>query len=91
MEVQVGKVVHYYQKLNMAVLKLDQCLRLGDRVHFRGHSTDFHDRVTWLGIENQPVARGEAGRDVLMDVMEPVREQDAVMLVVQGEMRLFAG
>jgi putative protease len=91
MEVQVGKVIHYYKNLNMAVLKLDQCLKIGDMVHFRGHSTDFHDRVTWIGLEDQRILRASPGSDVLMDVMEPVREHDAVMLVVQGEMKLYAG
>ncbi len=33
MELEIGRVTHYYDHLNVAVLKLDENLKLGDKIH----------------------------------------------------------
>lgn len=81
MEVEIGRVTHYYNHLNVAVLKLNDSLKLGDEVHFLGHLTDFIQRVTSMEVNHHVVLRVNPGDDVAVKVIEPVREHDAVYKV----------
>lgn len=85
MEVEVGKVIHYYDKINLAVLKLSCGLRLGDTLHIRGRSTDLVERLISMEVEHQRVLRAEAGSDALIDVVLPVDEDDLVLRVHEGD------
>lgn len=83
MEVSIGKVVHYYNHLGVAVLALDQDLKLGDKIHFHGHSTDFTQRVASIEIEHHSVVWVKPGDHVAIRVIEPVHEHDVVSRVVE--------
>ncbi len=45
MEVEIGRVTHYYNHLNVAVLRLTDSIKLGDKIHILGHVTDLTERV----------------------------------------------
>jgi translation elongation factor EF-1alpha len=83
MEKQIGRVTHYYNHLNVAVLKLDEQLKLGDKIHILGHTTDFEQRVASIELEHHPVEWVKPGDDVAIRVNEAVREHDVVYRVVE--------
>lgn len=83
MEIEIGKVTHYYNHLHVAVLRLDENLKLGDRVHFVGHSTDFIQTVTSMEVNHHSVLAVEPGDDVAIKVIEPVHEHDVVYRVME--------
>ena len=83
MEIEIGKVTHYYNHIGVAVLKLDEQVKLGDMIHFFGHTTDFEQRVSSLEVEHHPVVWVKPGDDVAIRVREPVREHDIVFRVVE--------
>ena len=83
MEIEVGRITHYYNHLNVAVLSLIGDLKIGDRIHILGHITDFTQKVTSLEIEHQRVQSVKLGDDVALKVIEPVREHDHVFKVVE--------
>jgi len=85
MEVEIGKVTHYYNHINVAVLKLDDELKLGDMIHIFGHTTDFTQRIGSMEVEHHMVEWVKPGDDVAVKVIEPVREHDIVYRVVQKE------
>lgn len=74
----VGDVVHYYNRIGVAVLQLSEPIRVGDMVQILGYSTDFHQRVTSLQIEHQSVQEAFPGQDVAMKVDQRVRRNDKV-------------
>jgi putative protease len=75
----VGIVTHYYNHLNVAVVKLDQGpLQVGDMIHIKGHTTDFQQRVESMQIEHESIQRGEIGQEFGMMVSDHVREHDIV-------------
>jgi putative protease len=79
---RIGVVTHYFSHLLVAVVKLDTgTLRVGDNIHFRGHTTDFGQKVESLQVNHAPVM--EVGRkdDFGMKVREHVREHDIVYKV----------
>jgi putative protease len=80
-ENSVGKVTHYFDHINVAVLQLTETIRVGDTLHFHGHSTDFTQTVDSLQLEHQPVSEGKPGQDVALKVAQKVHPKDAVYKV----------
>ncbi len=83
MEVEIGRVKHYYTHINVAVLTLTDSLKLGDMIHILGHITDLTQRVSSMEIEHHSVVWVRPGDDVAIKVIEPVREHDIVYRVVE--------
>ena len=79
---RIGFVTHYFSHLSVAVVKLEAgTLRVGDNIHFRGHTTDFAQRVESLQVDHATVT--EVGRrdDFGLKVREHVRENDVVYIL----------
>lgn len=74
----LGKVVHYFDRIGVAVIALQAPLRVGDQVHFLGRSTDFDQTIDSLQVEHQPVIEGAAGSEVAARVRQRVRSGDSV-------------
>ncbi len=83
MEVEIGRVTHYYSHLNVAVLKLSAGLKVGYRIHILGHSTDFVERITSMEVNHHTVITVDPGADVAIKVIEPVHEHDIVYRVFE--------
>jgi hypothetical protein len=81
---RLGKVVHFYGRIGVAVLGLDAELKVGDRVRFMGRHTDFEQEVNSMQIEHQNVERAAAGGEVAVKVDQPVRPGDAVLRAPAG-------
>jgi len=85
MEVEVGRITHFYSHICVAVMQLSESLKLGDKIHILGHTTDFEQRVTSIEVEHLPVIWVKPGDDVALKVIGPVREHDIVYRVVEEE------
>ncbi len=83
MEIEIGKVKHFYGHLCVAVLVLDDSLKLGDRIHIHGHSTDFIQRVGSMEVDHHTVLWVKPGGEVAIKVIEPVHEHDLVYRMVE--------
>jgi putative protease len=81
---RIGVVTHYFSHLSVAVLKLDPgaMLRVGDRIHIKGHTTDFGQRVDSLQVEHQPVMQVGPADDFGLKVTDHAREHDIVYRVL---------
>jgi putative protease len=80
-DVEIGKVTHYFDNISVAVLALSKPLKVGDSVHFLGHSTDFTQEVTSIQIEHKPVKSAKAKDDVAIKVEQRVHPNDKVLKV----------
>ena len=85
MEVEIGRVTHFYGHICVAVLHLNESLKLGDKIHILGHTTDFEQRVNSIEVEHLPVVWVKPGDQVAIKVTGPVREHDIVYRVVEEE------
>lgn len=83
MEEEIGKVTHYYNHLQVAVLSLTNQLKLGDKIHILGHTTDLVERVASIEVDHHAVDWVEAGDNVAIKVNGPVHEHDTVYLIVE--------
>ena len=83
MEVEIGRVTHFFNKINVAVMSLTDELKIGETIHILGYTTDFTQKVTSMQIEHKNVDSVKPGDHFAMKVIEPVREHDAVYKVVE--------
>ena len=60
----LGIIDDYYQHVSVIALYLKEPLRLGERIHIRGFSTDFTQIVSSIQIEHNAVESAEAGAGV---------------------------
>ena len=78
-EQRIGIVSHYYSHLSVGIIKIEAVgIKIGDKLHFKGHTTDFEQTVDSLQIEHQKVPEGKIGDLVGMKVNQHVREHDEV-------------
>ena len=83
MEISVGRVTHYFDHLSVAVLALNENLKIGDKIHIVGHSTDLIQRVSSMQIEHHSVVWVKPGDHVALKVIEPVHEHDVVFRIIE--------
>lgn len=79
---RIGEVSHYFGRIGVAVLKIKEDLKLGDRICFLGHSTDFEQIVTSLEIDHKKVESVKPGDDFAIKVLDKVRQGDDVYKVL---------
>lgn len=76
---RLGEVVHYFNKIKVAVAQLEGDLKVGDKVHFQGATTDFTQEVASMQVEHEEVTEGKAGEEVAIKVSKRVRKGDALL------------
>jgi len=81
-EKEIGKVEDYFAHIGVIAVKLTDDLAVGDRIHIKGHTTDFSQEVTSMQIEHQNVTKARAGDDVGIKVNEKVRHGDKVYKII---------
>jgi len=85
MEEEIGKITHYFSKINVGVLELSKgILQVGDTIHIKGHTTDFYQKVESMQVEHNPVDSAKPGLPVGIKVESPVRENDLIFKVTEG-------
>jgi putative protease len=74
----IGRVTHYFSHLSVAAVTLTAPLKVGERIHIRGHTTDIVQDVGSLEVEHAPVESAGPGDDVAMKVDDHVRDHDLI-------------
>jgi putative protease len=77
----IGKVIHYWTRLGVAGVELDDSIKMDDWVQFLGATTDFQQRITSMQINKRFVHEAHAGQQVGILVADRVRPGDTVYLV----------
>jgi len=78
---EVGKIRHYFDKIQVAVIDVTDSLKIGDKIRIKGAQTDFEQTIDSMQIDRQPVLEAKKGDAIGMKVSQPVRENDRVYLV----------
>ncbi len=76
--VEVGRIAHFFSKINVAVIELKAPLNVGDTIVIKGPNTDFEQVVDSMQIEHEKVQRAEAGQSIGLKVVQRTRETDRV-------------
>jgi len=80
-EKEIGRVSSYFSHVGVAAIKLSGKLKVGDKVHVKGATTDFEVPVKSMQIERKGVKTAKKGDHIGIKVPEKVRPSDRVFLV----------
>ena len=78
-EKPLGKVVHYYDKAMVAVIRLDSDgLKVGDELRFVKFPGEFSQTIQSMQIEREAVDSAEKGQEIAVKVSQPAKEGTVV-------------
>lgn len=76
----VGKVIHYYDKIGVAVIKLEKSLKVGDKVNFVHGENSFEQTIESMQLEHVQVKEGKKGHEVAIKVDQETKSGTLVNL-----------
>jgi len=82
-EVEIGSVSDFFAHPVVAGIELTAGLKVGDKIHITGHTTDMELTVDSMQINNVNVTEAKAGDAIGIKVSDRVRRGDKVYKVIE--------
>jgi selenocysteine-specific translation elongation factor len=82
-EKEIGKVSDFFARPVVAGIEMSGSIKLGDKIHIKGHTTDMEFVVDSMQINNANVTEANSGDSVGIKVNERVRRGDTVYKVTE--------
>jgi len=76
----IGKVIHFYDKISVAVIKLEKALKVGDKVKFEHGEHSFEQTIESMQLEHEQVTSGKKGQEVAVKVDKETKSGTQVYL-----------
>jgi putative protease len=77
----VGTVTHFFDKISVAVIKVNAPVSIGDELAIEGPQTNIKMKVTSMQVEHESIKSAKKGDDIGMKVPGPVKAKDLVFKV----------
>jgi len=78
---EVGEIIHFFTKINVAIVELTATLAVGDQILIKGPTTNVEEKVESMQIEHENVQKATRGQSIGLKVNDRVREHDVVYKV----------
>lgn len=78
---EIGEILHYYSHIQVAVIRLSDAMKTGEKIRIKGHTTNFEQEVGSMQVDHNQIETAEKGQEIGMKVNDKVREQDKVYKV----------
>ena len=82
-EEEVGRVSDFFARPVVAEIDLTASLKVGDKIHIAGHTTDLELIVESMQIQNVDVKEGKPGDAIGVKLPDRVRRGDKVYKVTE--------
>jgi len=82
-EMEIGEVSEFFARPVVAGIQLTAKLKVGDKIHIKGHTTDLEFVVNSMQINNVDVKEGKPGDAIGIKVPDRVRRGDRIYKVVE--------
>ena len=82
-EKEVGKVMDFFARPVVAGVDMTGTLKVGDKIHIQGHTTDIEMVIESMQIDNANVSKAKKGDSVGIKVPDRVRVGDTVYKVTE--------
>ena len=79
----IGKISHFYPKISVAVLDLDDTIRVGDRISIERETGSFEQTVDSMQIEHENVQEAKRGQSIGLKIADKTREGAKVFKVIE--------
>lgn len=80
-EKEVGKVIHWYDKIGVAVVRISGALAVGDQVKVRKGDDEFDAAITSMQIDHKDVSSAKTGDEVAIRLPKKAKDGAAVLVV----------
>ena len=77
----IGKVSDFFAHPEVAGIELTAGLKVGDKIHIKGHTSDLEMNVESIQIDNAQVTDAKSGDSIGVKVSQRVRSGDTVYKV----------
>jgi hypothetical protein len=77
----IGKVTHFFSKINVAGIQLSDTLKVGEKISIIGATTNFEENIDSMQIDNKSVTEAKAGDLIGIKVKDKTRVGDDVYLI----------
>ena len=77
----IGKITHYYDKIEVGIIELSAPLKVGDEIHIKGNDVDFNQVVESMQADHKSIEKAKKGDMVGLKMEEEVKEGNEVYLV----------
>lgn len=70
----IGKVIHYYDKIGVAVIKLQKSLKVGDKVKFEKGDVSFEQVIESMQLNHKQVNSSKKGEEIAVKIDQVAKE-----------------
>lgn len=74
----IATVTHYYDRIGVAVIKLNNSLAVGDAIKIQGPQGEFTQKVESIQLEHKQLESAKKGQEVGLKVDQPVKGKNLV-------------
>ena len=79
----IGKIIHFYPKISVAVVELDDTIKVGDKISIEKESGSFEQVVDSMQIEHENIKEASKGQSIGLKVIDRTREGAQVFKVIE--------
>ncbi|MEK7071542.1 MAG: hypothetical protein AAB943_01235 [Patescibacteria group bacterium] len=76
----IGKITHWYDKISVAVVKLEQALQVGDKIKIKHGGQEFEETITSMEFDHQSVQAGKKGQEIAIKLSQKAGENSKIFL-----------
>ncbi|TSC92821.1 MAG: hypothetical protein CEN89_451 [Candidatus Berkelbacteria bacterium Licking1014_7] len=74
----VGKITHFFGKIEVAIVELTDTLKVNDKIAIRGATTDIEQTVDSIELDHKKIEEAKKGDAIGLSVKDKVREGDEI-------------
>ncbi len=80
---EIGKVLHFYDKISVAVIELNKTLKIGDKISIEGNDVSFEQTIESMQVEHESIEKAKKGDAVGLKTVQPCKENNKVFKVIE--------
>ena len=80
-ETSVGKVMHFFDKISVAVIELSAPIKIGDKLKFKHGKYEFEQVLDSMQINHAEISSAKKGQAIGMKTAQPVHKGAEVFKV----------
>lgn len=82
-EKEIGRVIHWYDRISVAVVRLAGGLKVGDRVRVKKGDHEFEHTIDSMQLDHEPIQSGKKGQEVALK-LTTVTKTGAWIFLLKG-------
>lgn len=73
-EKPIGKIIHYFPHVKVAVVKLKSNIKVGDNIKLKKGEDEFEQKVKSMQVDHENIKSAKKGKEIGLKVNKKVKE-----------------